>query len=78
MRKNSKKSKGQTEIVKSEDRQDHGQQNETKEKHRTHNTSLKNKDGLTRNLQKPGEFLKVLRCGKQLLPPIVLSVDKAL
>ena len=32
---NSKIPKGQTEIVKSEDRQDHGQQNETKEKHRT-------------------------------------------
>ena len=34
--------KVQTEIVKSEDRQDHDQQNETKEKHRPHNTTLKN------------------------------------
>ena len=46
--------KGQTEIVKSEDRQDHGQQNETKDKHRTHNTTLKTKAGVTRTLQKPG------------------------
>ena len=38
---NTKIPKGQTEIVKSEDRQDHGQQNETKDKHRTHNTTLK-------------------------------------
>ena len=41
-------------IVKSEDRQDHGQQNETKDKHRTHNTTLKTKAGVTRTLQKPG------------------------
>ena len=46
--------KGQTEIVKSEDRQDHGQQNETKDKHRTHNTTLKTKAGIKRTLQKPG------------------------
>ena len=39
--------KGKTEIVKSEDRQGHGQQNKTKDKQRTHNTSLK-------TLQKPG------------------------
>ena len=39
---------------KSEDRQDHGQQNETKDKHRTHNTTLKTKAGVTRTLQKPG------------------------
>ena len=45
---------GQTEIVKSEDRQHHGQQNETKDKHRTHNTTLKTKAGVTRTLQKPG------------------------
>ena len=50
---NSKIPKGQTEIVKSEDREDHGQQNETKEKHRTHNTTLKTKAGITRTLQKP-------------------------
>ena len=46
--------KGQTEIVKSEDRQDHGQQNETKDKHRTDNTTLKTKAGITRTLEKPG------------------------
>ena len=45
---------GQTEIVKSEDRQDHSQQNETKDKHRKHNTTLKTKAGVTRTLQKPG------------------------
>ena len=38
---NSKIPKGQTEIVKSEVRQEHGQQNETKDqKKRTHNTTL--------------------------------------
>ena len=42
-KRNSKIPKGQTEIVKSEDRQDHGQQNETKDKHRKHNTTLKTK-----------------------------------
>ena len=42
-KRNSKIPKGQKEIVKSEDRQDHGQQNETKDKHRTHNTTLKTK-----------------------------------
>ena len=41
-----------TEIVMSEDEQDHGQQNETKDKHRTHNTTLKTKAGVTRTLQK--------------------------
>ena len=46
-KRNSKIPKGQTEIVKSEDRQDHGQQNETKEKHRAHNTTLKTKAGVT-------------------------------
>ena len=45
---NSKIPKEQTEI----DRQDHGQQNETKYKHRTHNTTLKTKAGVTRTLQK--------------------------
>ena len=46
--------KGQTKIVKSEDRQDHGQPNEMIEKHKKHNTSLKTKAGVTRTLQKPG------------------------
>ena len=36
--KNSKIPKWQTEVNKSKDRQDHGQQNETKNKHTTHNT----------------------------------------
>ena len=35
--------RGRHEIIKSEDRQDHGQQNETKDKYRTHNTTLKTK-----------------------------------
>ena len=39
--------KGQTEIVMSEDRQNHGQQNETKDKHTTHNTTLKIKAEVT-------------------------------
>ena len=51
-KRNSKIAKGQAEIVKSEDRQDHGQQKETKDK-RTHNTTLKTKAGVTRTLQKP-------------------------
>ena len=51
---NSKILKGQTEIVKLGDRQDHGQQNEMKDKHRTPNTTLKTKAGVTRNLQLPG------------------------
>ena len=52
---NSYISKGQIEIIKSEDRQDHCQQNETKdmkEKHGTNNTTLKTKAGATRTLQK--------------------------
>ena len=49
---NSNIPKGQTEIVKSEVSQDHGQPNETKDKHRTHNTTLKTKTGVTRTLQK--------------------------
>ena len=49
---NSKIPRGQTEIVKSEDRKNHGQQNETKDKHRTHNTTLTTKAGVTRTLQK--------------------------
>ena len=43
-KRNSKIPNGQTEIVKSEDRQDHGRQNETKDKHRKHKK---------RTLQKP-------------------------
>ena len=39
--KNSKIPNEQAEIVKSEDRQDHDQQNETKDKHRTLMTTLK-------------------------------------
>ena len=53
-KRNLKIPKGQTGIVMSEDRQDHGQQNEMKDKHRTHNTTLKTKAGVTRTLQKPG------------------------
>ena len=53
-KRNSKIPKGQTEIVNSVNRQDHGQQNETKDKHKTHNTTLKTKAGVTRTLQKPG------------------------
>ena len=51
---NSKIPKGQTEIVQWEDRQDRGQQYETKDKHRKHNTTLKTKAGSTGTLQKPG------------------------
>ena len=44
-KRNLKIPKGHTEIVKAADRQDHGhgQQNEMKEKHKTHNTTLKTK-----------------------------------
>ena len=38
----------------SDDRQDHGQHNETKDKHRIHNTTMKPKAGVTGTLQKPG------------------------
>ena len=51
---NSNIPKGQTEIVKQEDRQDHGEQNETKDKHRIYNTTLRTKAGVTQILQKPG------------------------
>ena len=44
--------KWQKELVKSEDRQIHGQQSEMKDKHSTNNTTLKTKAGVTRNLQK--------------------------
>ena len=47
---NSKIPKGQIENVKSEDRQDHGQHNVTKDKHRTHNTTLKTKPVVTQTL----------------------------
>ena len=46
--------KGEAEIVKSENRQFRGQQNETKGKHRSHNTTIKTKAGVTRTLQNPG------------------------
>ena len=42
----------QTEIVKLEDRQDNGQQNETKENIEHNNTTLKTKAGVTRTLKK--------------------------
>ena len=51
---NSKILKGQAEIVKSEDRQDHGQQNKTKDKHRTHAITLKLNWSKAQTLQKPG------------------------
>ena len=51
---NSKLPKGQTEIFKSEDRQDYGQQNEKKDKYRTRKTTLKTSAGETRTQQKPG------------------------
>ena len=51
-KRNSKIPKGQTEIVKSEDRQEYVQQNETKDKHRSHNITLKTKVRVTRTLQK--------------------------
>ena len=44
----------QKEIVKSEDRQYHGQQNNTKDKHRTYNTTLKTKAWVTLTLQNLG------------------------
>ena len=53
-RKNTKIPKGQTEIVKSEDRQDRGQQNKTKAKQSMHTTTLKTKARVTRTLQKQG------------------------
>ena len=40
-KRNSKIPEGQTEIVKSEDRQDLGPQNEMKDNHRTHNNTVK-------------------------------------
>ena len=43
MQKEFEDTKGADRNRKSEDRQDHGQQNETKNKHRTHNTTLKTK-----------------------------------
>ena len=47
-KRNSKIPKRQTEIVNSKDRQDHGQQNETNDKLRTHNATLKIKAGVPR------------------------------
>ena len=43
--------KGQREILKSKEKQDHSQQNETKDNHRTYNTTLKTKAIATRTLQ---------------------------
>ena len=45
----------QTEIVKSEDRQDQGQQNDTKDKHISQNITLKTKAGVTRTQQNQDE-----------------------
>ena len=55
---NSKIPKGKTEIVNPEDRQYHGQQNETKDKHNTykHNTTLKTKAGVTSPYKNQGDF----------------------
>ena len=66
MRRNSKIQKEQTEIVKSEDRQDYGRQNLTNVKHRTHDTTLITKARVTRTLQKQG-WVQVLRKVEQLL-----------
>ena len=65
-KRNSKIPKGQKVIVKSGDRQDYDQQNDTKDKHRTHNTTVKSNAGITRTLKKPGR-VQVLQKGKQLL-----------
>ena len=43
--------KGQTEIVMSDDRQDHAQQNETKDKYRTQINILKIEAGVTQSLK---------------------------
>ena len=63
----SKIPKGQTEIVKSEKTM--ANRTKKKIKHRTHNTTLIPKGGVTRTLQKPGWF-HVLRSSKQLLSTI--------
>ena len=47
MHKEFEDTKGADRNRKSEDGQDHGQQNETKDKHRTHNTTLKTKAGVS-------------------------------
>ena len=44
--------KGQTEIVKSEDKINHGQQKEKADKYNHHNTILTTKARVSRNLQK--------------------------
>ena len=51
---NSKILKGQTEIVKTEVKQDHDQQNETKDKNKIRTSTLKTKAGVTRSKQKSG------------------------
>ena len=53
-KRNSKIPKGQSEIVISKDRQEHGQRSETKNGQRTHNTTLKTEAGVTRTLQNQG------------------------
>ena len=53
-KRNLKIPKGQTDIARSEDRQDHGQENKTKDKHRPHDITVKHKAGVTRTLQKQG------------------------
>ena len=53
-KRNLKIPKGQTELVKSEDKQDNGHQKETKDKHKAHTITFKTKAGVTRTLQKPG------------------------
>ena len=58
-------------MVKSEDRQDHGQQNEMIDKHRTNNTTLKTKAGVTHTLRKPGK-LEGLATPTPLEVPVLL------
>ena len=58
--------KGQTDIVNSEDRLDHCYKNETKDTYSTHNTRLKTKSKVTRTQQKLGR-VQVHRKGKQIL-----------
>ena len=59
--------KGQTEIVKSEDRKDHGQQNEMKYKHRKQNTTLKTKAGVTRTLKNKFCQIFISECNQMTL-----------
>ena len=69
---NSKISMWKTEIVNSEDRQNHGKQIKTKDKHRTHDTTLNSKARVTGTLQKPRMFVSKDRLhfnGNQLCIP---------